>query len=388
MGSEGPLGGRQAFEFGAALCYTWPEFIIDRLSPEPGKGRMPVLSRHVTLLLVAALAAATICGCGNNPVALVDGVKITESEFQDRLVDAAGEAVLRDMINRELIEQAAQARGIEVTEEELSEAIEEFKAGQFPSEEAFNQAVTSGRIDMEYVKDNARLNVIVRKLMLHDVDYSEESLRKFFEEHKEDLKRPATVSISEIVVSSKQDAQEVYEQLKGGEGSFEELARQYSMSPSRDRGGEIPEQPIERIPVPAIREAAGSVPVGEVSEPFEVNGNWYLIKVRDRQPAREATYERDKDAVRRLYEREHHQPLQDVLTQQLEKTRVQVLDPRFQHLNEQFTPVPSEVPEFGVEGGEEAPAEVPEAPEQPKAPAAGEESPAEAPEAEQPAGGE
>jgi foldase protein PrsA len=306
--------------------------------------------RHVVLFVAVVAAVATIAGCGNNPVATVGGVKITETEFNELLVERFGSDVLRHMVDRELIEQAAADKGIEVTEEELQEQVQQAKS-EAPSEEAFQQALARQNISEEQWKDQLKMYMLVDRLRTHGIDPGEEALKEFFEQNKERFTRPATVSLSEIVVSSEDEAREVLEELESGDASFADLASRYSLSPSRQNGGERPEMPLQRVE-PFLQEPARDLPVGEVSEPIEGGGSCSIVKVRDRQAEREASFETDREMIEEAYKQNNRRELDEILQEQMKQTNVNIVDPRFQQLNEVYTPVPDEIPQFGVEGGE------------------------------------
>lgn len=314
--------------------------------------------RHVVLAIATAAIILTVAGCGNAPVATVGGVKITESEFNDQLIKAFGEDVLRGMIDRELIRQAAADRGIELTEEEIAQEIEQAKS-QYQTEEQFQQSLAARDLSQEEWEEEVRTIALARKLALHGVEPTEEELRAFYEEHREQLGQPATVSFSEIVVASKEDAQKVLEELEGGDASFADLANRYSLSNTRTAGGERGEMPIEAITHPEIKEAATSLPIGEVSEPIEWGGSWMILKVRDRKEARAASLEADREQIVEQYRMANANSLRDILAEQMKKTNVNIVDPRFQRLNEVYTTMPEEIPQFGAEG-EQAP--LPDAP--------------------------
>ncbi|MGD9497374.1 MAG: peptidyl-prolyl cis-trans isomerase [Armatimonadota bacterium] len=314
--------------------------------------------RYVVSATVIVLGTVLVLvGCGSSPVAVVNGAEITEKQLYDRLVQNYGLDVLRDMIDRELIKQAAKEAGVEVTEEELNKEIEQGKAGL--SEEEFNQWLATRNMTVEEWTEYLRMNVLARKLALKDVKYTEEDLRRYFEENKQNWSRPATVALSEIVVSSEADAREVLAELKKSEAKFGDVARRYSLSPTRQTGGERPEMPIESIPIEPVREAAQKLSIGQVSEPIAAEGQWYIIKVRDRQAARGASWELDREMIEEQYKYEHAKPLQDILREQIRKSNVRVLDPRFQSLNELYTPVPSELPGFGTQAPANRPAPAP-----------------------------
>lgn len=336
--------------------------------------------RYALLAVITVAVVMMIAGCGNTPVATVDGVKITETELNQRLVQSFGENVLRSMIDRELLRMAAKEKGIEVTEEELAQEIEKAKSqmGQTPEEieQNFQQFLAANNLSEEEWKREMEMFLLVQKLERHGIDPTDEELRQYFQEHKEEFARPATVSLSQIVVSSREDAQQVLSELDSGDASFADLANRYSLSTdARTPGGELPPMPIEQIGLPQLKEAAQNVPVGEVSDPIEVNGSWLIIKVRDRTPAREASFEADRDRVLDRYMEEHKHDYEDILKEQIQKANVNIIDPRFQDLNEIYTATPESIPQFGVDGdtapvpGEGGEGQVvPPAPETPAAP--------------------
>ena len=333
--------------------------------------------RYVSYAVIVLAMVAMLAGCGNSPVAVVDGVKITEKGFTDRLVSTFGRDMLRDMIDRELIRQAAADAGIEITEEQLDQEIEEAKT-QFESEEQFNQWLASRNLTQEQWRDHVRMMLLTRELALKDVQYTDENLKQFFEENSEGFARPALVSLSEIVVNSEEDAREVLAELEKEETSFGDLARRYSLSPTtKDRGGERPEMPIEQIPIEGIKRAAETLPIGDASEPIPAEGQWFIIMVRDRKPAREGSWEEDYELIKEQYELANARPLQDILQEQIRTSNITIVDPRFQDLNETYTAVPSEIPQFGAQGpasvgaGGEAPANAPANAPAPEVPAEG-----------------
>jgi len=299
-----------------------------------------------------------IAGCGNSPVAVVNGVRITESEFNKRLVRNFGRDTLSDMIDRQLIKQMAEEEGLTVSEEDLNKEIEETKK-QFPTEQDFIRWLASRNMSEEEWREALKMAMLTRELALKDVKYAEKDLKAFFNEHKDRYAVPTLVSLSEIVVASSKDAQEVLAEIKKGEASFGDLARVYSLAPyTKARGGKRREDtPLERVMPQPIRVAANKLAVGEVSDPIPAEGQWYIVKLDDRKPAREAGWEKDKDRVKRDYEGAHAKPLRSLLDDAIEKSNVQIVDPRFQELNEIYMPVPTDMPEFGPAGAKKEPAE-------------------------------
>ena len=174
--------------------------------------------------MVAIALVTLFIGCTNSPVAIVNDVRITEAEFNKRMVSAVGAEILKDMIDRQLLQQAAEAAGVTVDETEFQQEVERAKQG-FPSEEAFQQFLTSRGMVPEDWLGEVRMALVARELTLKDVTVTDEALKAFFAEHKDRYNLPVRVSISEIIVATKADADEVLAQLKENPDKVADLAR-------------------------------------------------------------------------------------------------------------------------------------------------------------------
>ncbi len=312
------------------------------------------------LLVVVAIAIVTLfIGCTNSPVAIVNDVRITEAEFNKRMVTAVGSDILKDMIDRQLLQQAADASGIVVDETEFQQEVERAKQG-FPSEEAFQGFLTGRSLTEEDWLAEVHMALVARELMHKDVAVTEEALKAFFAEHKDRYDLPVRVSVSEIVVATKADADEVLAQLKQDPDKFADLARVYSLSPyTKSRGGKRPEDmPVDRIQSPEVRGIVTTLPVGEISGAMRVTlgeeEQWYILRVDDRKAARTGDFAQDKEQIERDYQSVNATPLPDILKAQAAQSNVVIIDPRFQSLNEAYSSVSPDIPDFG---GAPAPAD-------------------------------
>ena len=317
----------------------------------------------ITVVFAVALG---LSGCGNSPIAVVNGVRITESEFNERLIRNAGRETLQDMINRQLVKQMAEEAKITVSDEDLNKEVEQIKA-QIPPQE-FQRVLTARNTTEEEWREALKLEMIRHKLERKDVKYADKDLKEFFERFKDRYAVPTLVSISEIVVGSKEDAEEVLAELKKDKGKFADLARTYSQAPyTRANGGKRPpDMPLERVTPEPVKDAVAEMSVGEISSPIAAVGQWYIIKLDDKKAARKADWEKDKDRVKADYEGQNATPISRLIEEYVRQADVQIVDPRFQDLKEQYTPVPEKQPQFGPQapqsGGEQPSKETPAEP--------------------------
>ncbi|MBU0610107.1 MAG: peptidyl-prolyl cis-trans isomerase, partial [Armatimonadetes bacterium] len=295
--------------------------------------------------MLAATALLTVLGCSNQPIAIVNGSRVTKKEFYDRLEQAGGERVLADLIARQLLADAFNKSGLKVTEQEITAEIEKMK------KEAPNEAEWQGYLKQQGMneadfRDFVTFNLKVKKMAEKDVKVDEAALRKFFAENRTRFARPETVRLSEIVVNDKAQADKIRGQLKDA-AQFPTLARQYSISTyTRERGGMRPEEPLVGIQPEAVRKAVLGLQVGQVSQPIKADSVWYIIKLEQRNAAQKADYDKIKDVVREQYMATHAKTVQDMIEGLRKTARVRILSPKYEEMNRMFGP-PQALPSFG-----------------------------------------
>ncbi len=87
------------------------------------------------------------------------------------------------------------------------------------------------------------------------------------------------VKISHILVETQEKALNIQKELKDGK-SFEELAKQYSLCPSKEQNGDIGYNMRGRL-LPEFEKVAFKLNNKEVSEPVKTQKGWHLVKIYD-----------------------------------------------------------------------------------------------------------
>ena len=318
------------------------------------------MGKRVTVtagLLAAIVSLSVFCfvGCSKQPMAIVNGQKITRAEFLDRLESAQGKQVLSDLILRALIEDAFDKSGATLADEEVEAKIAEAKSSA-PDEAAWQQYLDARGMDEAEFRTFVSFSLKVQRLATKSVDTSEEKLKEFYEENKERFTQPELVDLSEIVVSNKAEADKLAAQLATKPETFGDLARQHSLSPTRERSGRRGDMPIRQMTPVSIREIVRRLNIGEISKPVEIQDNWYILKLEGHKDAHEPSYEEIKQQVKDAYMQQHANSEQELIKEMCATGQVNIVDPKYYELNEFFRPAPSEsLPTFGA--GDEPPDE-------------------------------
>lgn len=132
------------------------------------------------------------------------------------------------------------------------------------------------RAEMENMKKNVLKQYAMHKLF-HDISVTEEEIKDYYEEHKEQFQTPETIRASHILVEDEKEAEKIFGEIEEGK-SFEDAAKEYSTCPSKENGGDLGEFPRGSM-VPEFEKAAFEMELDKVSKPVETQFGYHIIKV-------------------------------------------------------------------------------------------------------------
>lgn len=228
----------------------------------------------------------------NKVVAKVNGKEITQQDafkFLNEIDPQVAaqfntpegvQKVIEELINQELIYLDAKENNID-QEAEYKALLEESKKALLKSY-ALNKLISS-------------------------VNPSEEELKKYYGEHREHFKNPASRTASHILVESEEKADEVSKKIEEGL-SFEEAASQYSTCPSKENGGSLGEFTRGKL-VPEFEDHAFSMEIGEVSKPVKSQFGYHIIRLEDKKEEDEKSFEEVKEKVKTQFTRLEQQDI-------------------------------------------------------------------------------
>ncbi|HEX2295054.1 MAG TPA: peptidylprolyl isomerase, partial [Actinomycetota bacterium] len=196
---------------------------------------------------------------------------------------------LTDLIMRAVLTPAAREHGIEVTDEDVQQRIDEFVEAEFGGQPAqLEEALAEQGLTQAQFRDiihDQILNESLRAEVVADVEPSEDDVRAFYEENRAEFERTRS---QHIVVADRSLAEQLAARLQGAspagvEDLFAELAREHSIDPgSRRSGGDLGFRLPGTAPAP-FEEAVAQLDVGEISDPVRTEFGWHVIRVIDRR---------------------------------------------------------------------------------------------------------
>ena len=213
-------------------------------------------------------------------------------ELDEKLKDAR-EKTLQGMLDAYLLEDKGAELGSPVTDDYVRASIDGIKkennfATDADLERALRSSLGIGLPEfMKRQKQQATQQYVLQREVFSKVAVEDNELRAYYEDHKEEYRLPSRFRIRELVLAKGATAEEQAEarkkleaiqaELKAGK-SFDELARQHSVSPSKATGGDLGWMNKGFLRA-SIEDAAVKLKPEQVSAPIETDKDLYLVQL-------------------------------------------------------------------------------------------------------------
>ncbi|RLB27217.1 MAG: peptidylprolyl isomerase [Deltaproteobacteria bacterium] len=262
-------------------------------------------------------------------VAMVNGKKISKEKYERELVslknryEASGrhltalqeielqKNLLESLINRELLYQESQKRGIKVDEAQIQKQFEAVKK-HYPDEATFKKALEMAHYTESGVRSQLKRAIAIDRFIEQELkskmQISDKEVRDFYDSHSDLFRRPSQVRASHILVKlsanptkeekdrAMKKVKEIQEKIRNG-ADFAELAKKYSDGPSAKRGGDLGYFSKGQMVKP-FEDAAFALDKGQVSDVVQTIFGYHLIKVTDKRPETSMPFEEVKDRLK------------------------------------------------------------------------------------------
>ncbi|BBU69456.1 peptidylprolyl isomerase [Fluviibacter phosphoraccumulans] len=241
---------------------------------------MNIKKTTLTITLVTLLAGVRPALAQD--VATVNGTVIPDSQFNQILTGALNQGqkdtpelrntIRNELINRELLAQAASKEGVDKTPE---------------AKLAWNQVHQNFLIELYLIDYNQKHRI------------TDEQVEAQYDKEVSQLKAAGVsqqFKVSLITVASQAEANAVIAQLKKGE-SFEKVAREKSIDTSKAQGGVVGwVLPVQLTP--EIGAAVTKLNKGGVTAPIQGPSGWNIVKLDDKRPFKVPTFAEAQNQLR------------------------------------------------------------------------------------------
>lgn len=240
---------------------------------------------------------------GERAITLREFVEDFERAKHERGItgDPAASAVLRDalvaeVIKRELILRHARAAGISVQAEEVAAEIGRIRA-HYPGE-SFREMLAEQYVAYDEWIERQKMRLLVEKVIAEELQHktavSDEEAKAWFEAHPAIAHEPERVRVRQIMVATEAEARLIRSRLDRGE-DFATLAREKSIGPEGRDGGDIGVfSPGE---VPEVMNVVFTLKDGRHSDVVQSEYGFHIFQLVERTPERVLTFEQVKPLV-------------------------------------------------------------------------------------------
>ena len=285
----------------------------------------------IMALALASVVSLSVAGEKNlsqNKAAVVNGSVITEADLKremagaqrrlssmgrhlddSQLLEIKKEAIER-LIERELLYQESQKKGIKLDETAVNEQLEILKK-RFPSKAEFKNALSKMNMSEARVKSEFTRGMAIQKFinngLVQKITVSDREIKTYYDSNPDFFEQSEQVRAHHILVKvdpkgdasqkaeSHKKIEKIQQKLHKGE-DFTALAKEFSQCPSSAKGGDLGYFNRGQMVKP-FEDAAFALKPGEVSDIVETKFGYHLIKVVDKKPKSTIAYEDVKDKL-------------------------------------------------------------------------------------------
>ena len=296
-----------------------------------------VLSVMMVILFAASAYAEEV-------VATVNGTSLTQKDLDaelDRLIPKITfhrsvpnekrkfyyDQALQELINRELQYQDAVARNMKPEKEKLDAQMEKIR-NKFKTPEEYRAALEKEGLSEEKVRARVEKEMMIQAVFSDTVTakarVSDEEAKKYYDKNAARFKQPEGVKLRLISTKDEKKARDILAMLKSGD-DFGEIAYNMSEDSYRVKSGDIGYMHKGRM-VPEIEDAAFKLKIGETSDVINAEDTWFIIKLEDKKPEHQMSFEEVRDKLKKDLEKERIQELKDKWIADLRaKAKIEVL---------------------------------------------------------------
>jgi foldase protein PrsA len=243
--------------------------------------------------------------------------KPTEAQLKEQCqqeYDSLKEQVMQFLISAEWIQQEADDRDIEVTDEEIQKQFEDQKKQSFPNEKDYQDFLkTSGQTEEDLlfrVKLDVLSNKVREEIIEGTGDISDDDIEQYYEDNKERFAQPERRDLNVVLTKTEAKANEARQALESGQ-SFKDVAQQYSIDEaSKSQGGKLPAV-AKGQQEKAFDDAIFSAEQDELVGPVKTQFGWYVFEVTDVTAASQQSLEEAKETIKNLLKSENEQKALD-----------------------------------------------------------------------------
>jgi len=197
---------------------------------------------------------------------------------------------------RKLLLQEARSRKLTVSDAEAIGIVRQVREDY--TDQEFTQYLEDRETELSQWEQDVLENLLIQKLLTkilpEQISVSDREIESYYQNHLNTFQKPEEVRVRQIVLSSEQEANLLRQELLSKE-NFAEIARERSISPDREQGGDLGYFSKGRLP-PEF-DIVFTLQANSISQPVKSPYGYHLFQVLDRPEPRLLSLEEAKESI-------------------------------------------------------------------------------------------
>jgi len=284
---------------------------------------MKVLFAVISILIFAASLHAE-----DDVVARVNGSVLTNKDLEsqvDRVIVKTTfhkdvpiekrkrfyDKAIEELIVRELQYQNGLENGLKPDKARVDAQVDKLKK-RFSAEEykaALEKAGMTEEMLRLQIEKEMVIQAIIAKKAKEASPVTETAIKDYYEQNISKHKQPETIRLRIISTKNETKANDMLAKIKEGD-DFGDIARNMSEDDYRLQNGDTGYFHRGRL-LPEIEDVAFKMKVGEVSDVIKADDKWVIVKLEDKKPEHQLSFEETKDKLKKEMEAKQEQEFND-----------------------------------------------------------------------------
>jgi foldase protein PrsA len=283
------------------------------------------------LLIALFVAVAAAQGIGHpNPssdeIAVVEDAPegtITKEDFDRALTQTAArqgikqvpapddpqyqllsDAAVSDLILTRWVLGEAEERGIEVSEREIDDELQNVIKQQFGSQKAFDKFLDQSGFTLDEARQRIRLQLISQRIqsdvLPQEPEITSDEIQTYYDANKSQFETPETRDVRVVLTKTEAEAAKAKAELEKDSSpkGWQAVTKKYSIDEATKTTGGLRQQVVQGQSEPALDKEIYESSEGELVGPFKANAGYYVIQVESINPAKTTSVEDATDDIK------------------------------------------------------------------------------------------
>jgi parvulin-like peptidyl-prolyl isomerase len=232
---------------------------------------------------------------------------------------------LEQVVQNTLFRQEAKRNNIEISQEELSEALLKTEVGY--EEDSLDKQLEFEGLSRdewgEIIENNLLINKLINNFVNSKVSVSKEEMLLYFQTNEDKFHKREQVRALHIMVETEEEIRQIQKELQSKQEDFSGLAREYSLGPEGVRGGDLGY--FEAGQMPEEFDNVFNLKIDGVSGIIRTPYGFHLFKVVDKVDDRKMGFDESQKQIKQaLFQELQDKAFQKWLIQLKKKSSIDI----------------------------------------------------------------